>query len=143
MLALVSMLVALSVGAWVVQPIVARRAAMLRDVDSGELLDARARRGVTFAALKELEYEYLGGKLDENDYAKLRDQLQREALVAARAAGSAEEAARGPAAAALGTAAAPGVSTAPGAAETAAHACGYSSPAGSRFCGGCGAPLSA
>jgi hypothetical protein len=129
MLALTSLLVALAVGAWVVHPVVARRAAMLRDVDSGDLLDARARRSVTFAALKELEYEYLGGKLDEADYAQLKDRLQREALTAAREAGSAEEFAvrdRG----------------APAAPSTGApHACGFTSPAGSRFCGGCGAPL--
>jgi hypothetical protein len=136
MLVAVSLLVALGVGAWVVHPVVARRMALLRDVDSGDLQDARARRGVTFAALGELEYDYLGGKLDEEDYARLKGQLQREALVAARAAGSAEAEARGAA-----PVAEPGASADPGA--TVHHHCGHASPAGSRFCGGCGAPLAA
>lgn len=131
-LLLVSLLVALGVGAWVVHPVVARRMALLRDVESGDLLDARARRGVTFAALGELEYDYLGGKLDEEDYARMKGQLQREALVAARAAGSAEAAAREDRD--------PGT---PAAALPAAHHCGYTSPPGSRFCGGCGASLAA
>lgn len=118
-----SLLLALLAAAFVVAPLVARREAVLADVAPGAVLDAEARRRVALAALKELEYDYLGGKLDEPDYRAQKQRLSLEALEAMRAA----EAAGGGAA---------------GAATTEdRHRCGFLNPPASRFCAGCGARL--
>ncbi len=114
---------ALLVSAWVVLPILTRRVAALGNAVPGQLIDAEARKRVALASLKEVEYDRMGGKLDDADYQALRARLEREALaaieVADRAAGGAAPAPAGPA----------------------AHACGFVNPAGSRFCSGCGARL--
>jgi hypothetical protein len=115
-----SLLLALLAAAFVVAPLVARREAVLADVAPGAVLDAEARRRVALAALKELEYDYLGGKLDEPDYRAQKQRLSLEALEAMRAA----EAVGGGAAAAEGR-----------------HRCGFLNPPASRFCAGCGARL--
>lgn len=119
-LLLLSVLMALAAGAWVIQPLLARRAAVLADVAPGAVLDAEARKRVALASLKEVEYDYAAGKLDEADYREMRDRLSVEALRALRAA----EAVRVPVAA-----------------KPVRHACGFVNPGGSRFCAGCGAPL--
>lgn len=114
-------------GFVVVHPILARRTALLKDVTSGGVLDAEARKRVALTALRELEYDYLGGKLDEADYLALHDRLSIEAMQAIRAA----EAVRTPLRVEIAGAA-------PGAVG---HACGFVNPAASRFCAGCGARL--
>ena len=118
-----SLLLALLAAAFVVRPLVARRDALLVDLASGAVLDAEARRRVALVALKELEYDYLGGKLDDADYRAQKERLSVEALAAMRAAESVgAEAGR--------TAAGPD-----------RHACGFLNPPLSRFCAGCGARL--
>jgi hypothetical protein len=107
---------------WVVLPIVLRRLALLGDVVAGGVLDAEARKRVALASLKEVEYDRLGGKLDDADYQHLRRQLEREALVAIAAAENVEGRAGAVPA---------GIP----------HGCGFLNPAGSRFCAGCGKPL--
>ena len=118
-----SLLLALLAAAFVVRPLVARRDALLVDLAPGAVLDAEARRRVALVALKELEYDYLGGKLDAADYRAQKERLSVEALAAMRAAESVgAEAGR--------TAAGPD-----------RHACGFLNPPLSRFCAGCGARL--
>ncbi|HEV2148886.1 MAG TPA: zinc ribbon domain-containing protein [Longimicrobiaceae bacterium] len=121
-----SVLLSLLAAAFVVHPIWARRTALLADVASGEVLDAEARRRVALASLKEVEYDYAAGKLDDADYRELRDRLSAEALRAIRAADRLR-----------------GVEVSPVAlsADPAAHACGFVNPPRSRFCAGCGARL--
>jgi hypothetical protein len=118
-------LLALGATLWVIRPIVGRRTAVLVDAAPGALLDADARRRATLASLRELEYDYLGGKLDEADYRAQRDRMSYEALEAIRAAENAERAVAG---GRVASAEAP-------------HACGFANPAGSRFCAGCGKRL--
>jgi hypothetical protein len=132
-LLLLSALLASLVGVVVILPIAGRRGASLADAAPGALLDAEARRRASLAALKELEYDYLGGKLDQADYLAQRERLGREALAAMHAAAGA----RAEAGAAvvdgrvpLGTAALPQ-----------AHACGFVNPPLSRYCAGCGRRL--
>jgi hypothetical protein len=125
MLLVLSVLLALLAGGLVVHPIYARRAALLADVAPGRVLDMEARKRVALASLKEVEYDYAAGKLDEADYRAMRERLSAEAVRALRAA----EALGGPAPSTAGTAA--------------AHACGFENPGGSRFCAGCGARLEA
>lgn len=122
-LLLFSLLLALLAAAFVVRPLVARRDALLVDLAPGAVLDAEARRRVALVALKELEYDYLGGKLDAADYSTQKERLSVEALAAMRAAEAvAAESGR----------------TAPGPDR---HACGFLNPPLSRFCAGCGARL--
>jgi hypothetical protein len=118
-----SLLLALLAAAYVVRPLAARRDALLADVASGAVLDAEARRRVALASLKELEYDFLGGKLDDADYRAQKERLSVEALAAMRAAEAVS-----------------GESGAPVAGPD-RHACGFLNPPLSRFCAGCGARL--
>jgi hypothetical protein len=111
---------------WVIAPLAARRAAVLVDAAPGSLLDAEARRRAALASLKELEYDFLSGKLDDADYRAQRDRMGLEALAAMRAAEVAERGVVGERAE---------LPVAP------PHACGFANPAGSRFCAGCGQRL--
>ncbi|MBB4638803.1 zinc ribbon domain-containing protein [Longimicrobium terrae] len=124
LLALSAVMAILAAG-FVIAPVVARRDALLADLAPGAVLDAEARRRVTLTALRELEYDYLGGKLDEPDYRAQKQRLSLEALAAMRAA----EALRG-------GPAAPGTK-----AVSDRHACGFLNPPRSRFCAGCGVRL--
>jgi hypothetical protein len=74
--------------------------------------------------MKELEHDFVAGKLDDADYAEMRALLSREALQALRSA-------RGEA---------PDAVAAPEAAER-LHVCGFENAPDSRFCAGCGAAL--
>jgi hypothetical protein len=131
-LLLLSALLASLAGLVVIAPVLARRTAAIADAAPGALLDAEARRRATLAALKDLEYDFLGGKLDRADYLAQRDRLSHEALEAMRAAEVAH--------AAAGTAVVDG--TLPHDAPRAeAHACGFVNPPASRFCAGCGKRL--
>lgn len=127
-LLIASVALALLATGWVVMPLLSRRMAVLVDVVPGARLDADARRRVALASLKELEHDFVAGKLDDADYAEMRARLSREALEALRAA-EAEPAAS--------------VTTAGDAAgaEPVAHGCGFVNARGSRFCAGCGAAL--
>lgn len=123
---LVAVVMGAAVAAWVVIPLLLRRRAMLSDASPASLVDVEARRRVALASLKEVEYDRVSGKLDDEDYRQLRAQLEREALAAIDAAENAG-----------GDLAAGGAGTG----EAGAHACGFVNPAGSRFCAGCGGRL--
>jgi hypothetical protein len=106
----------------VVAPILSRRLALLGDPISGGVVDADARKRVALAALKEIEYDRIGGKLDEQDYAQLRAQLEREAVAALDAADAARDGGGG-------------------AGFRITHSCGFVNPPGSHYCSGCGRRL--
>lgn len=127
-LLIASVLLAVVAAGYVIGPVVARRESPIADLAPGAVLDADARRRVALASLKELEYDYLGGKLDEPDYRAQRTRLSQEALVALRAA----EAVRAEAGLESGDVAVRGADR---------HACGFLNPAASRFCAGCGVRL--
>lgn len=144
-----AVLVALGVVLFVLQPVLAGRAAPL-DRDDDELTEAEARKRVALLALRDVEYDYATGKLDDDDYESLRGELAAEALealraeeVEARAADAGEGEPGGyPAArsldelereiAAYRAALRRGVPCA---------TCGHVNEAGSRFCAQCGSPL--
>lgn len=122
-LLLSSLVLALAVGIWVILPVIQRRLALIGDSVPGGILDADARKRVALASLREVEYDRIGGKLDDEDYTRLKAQLEREALAALEASRAAHEG---------------------GAAESdfvVTHSCGFQNPPGSRFCSGCGAAL--
>jgi len=130
-LLLLSAVLATLAAVYVVRPILARRTAVIADAAPGALLDAEAKRRSTLAALKELEYDFLGGKLDQADYLAQRDRLSYEALAAMRAAEAAQ--------AQAGTGVVDG--TLPRTLDAVTHACGFVNPPASRFCAGCGKRL--
>ena len=97
------------------------------------MTEAEARRRVTLLALRDAEYDFATGKLDETDYQALKRQLSAEALAAleelersggrdaveaeiAEARKELKEGMRCP-------------------------ACRHLNPGGSRFCGACGVAL--
>jgi hypothetical protein len=129
---LASSLLAAVAGFIVVLPILARRSSMLRDATPGHVMDAEARKRVVLNELRELEYEYLGGKLDDTDYQALRERISVEAVDAIRSV----ELVHGR------TATAPEAPADVAQPAGAAHDCGFANPQESSFCAGCGAPLS-
>ncbi len=139
-LLLLSALLATGAAFYVVRPLLARRGALLADPAPGAVLDAEARKRVALTSLKELEYDYLAGKLDEADYRAHRDLLSSEALAAVRAADDAQAGWEGDAAAGAAVRAETRLDRVL-AAEAGVHRCGFANPAGSRFCAGCGARL--
>jgi hypothetical protein len=139
-LLVLSALVSLAAAAYVVAPLWARRTALVADAAPGAVLDAEARKRVALSSLKELEYDFLAGKLDYADYRTQRDLLSAEALRAIRVAD--EVACAWDGNAALGAKVKPATRLdAALASQAGVHACGFANPTGSRFCAGCGARL--
>lgn len=108
----------------------------MTDVTPSSQVDAEARQRVALASLREVEYDRAGGKLDDEDYRRLRTQLEREALTAIAAADVAFGRVAPEAEATPVTTVDPPVRS-----GEIAHACGFVNPAGSRFCAGCGRKL--
>ena len=135
-----AVLLVVAVVLFILQPMLSgRRASLHREMD--EPTEAEARRRVTLLALRDVEYDYATGKLDEVDYDALRKELAAEALTALERVDS--ETAVGP-------------GGAPPALEneiarlrsglrsgTTCSGCGSGNDGGSRFCAYCGTPLAA
>lgn len=130
-------LVTAAVVLFLLQPVVKGLHASLERTDD-ELTETEARKRVALLALRDVEYDFLSGKLDEADYRALKSELTAEALAALEA----DEAAR----------------QGRGASETELEAeiarireglrgglrcpaCDFANPAGSRFCSACGRAL--
>ncbi len=134
-------LVAAAVVLFILQPVVkGLHASLVRQED--EVTETEARKRVALLALRDVEYDYLAGKLDENDYRSLKGELTAEALAALEA----DEAAR----AALAKDGSSGdVDLEAEIARVrsqlgdgvACPSCGYRNEAGSRFCSACGSAL--
>jgi len=134
-------LVAAGIILFIVQPVAkGLHASLERDED--ELTETEARKRVALLALRDVEYDYLAGKLDEEDYRSLKGELTQEALAALEAderARSGEDAS---------------VDAASLEAEIAqarlglregsfCPECGFANEPGSRFCSSCGHALQA
>ncbi|HET8655922.1 MAG TPA: hypothetical protein VFL93_10445 [Longimicrobiaceae bacterium] len=119
-----AVILGLIAAGWVIFPIVLQRLALVGDPIAGGVIDAEARKRVALQSLREIEYDRIGGKLDETDYQRLKAQLEQEALLAIRAAEGAQLVASG----------------APPSFRI-THSCGFVNPPGSRFCSGCGKKL--
>ena len=79
MIVLGAVLVAAAVVLYVVQPVFSGERASLASLDE-EFTEAEARRHLSLVALRDVEYDFATGKVDERDYRRLRDELAREAL---------------------------------------------------------------
>lgn len=103
-----------------------------------------ARKHVALRGLRDAEYDYRAGKLDEDDYRQIKAEMSREALDAMEAAtaetdqaqpSGAPDQAEDPIEAEI-------LRTRRGLADgTTCHDCGRVNQQGSRFCAGCGSPL--
>jgi hypothetical protein len=132
-------LVALAVVLFILQPVVKGLHASLDRVED-ELTDTEARKRVALLALRDVEYDFLAEKLDEQDYRSLKAELTAEALAALKA----DERARGGVEPADDDLEAEIASIRAGLTDgVVCHACVFSNEAGSRFCSACGAAVAA
>jgi hypothetical protein len=134
-------LVAAAVVLFIIQPVAKGIHASLEREDD-EMTDTEARKRVALLALRDVEYDFLAGKLDEEDYRSLKSELTAEALAALEADDAAKTA----------EGAAPADFDVDLEAEIAAIRqgfrdgaacpdCSYTNEAGSRFCSACGRAL--
>lgn len=82
-------LITAAVLLFILQPVVKGLHASL-ERDDDELTDTEARKRIALLSLRDVEYDFLAGKLDEEDYRSLKSELTAEALAALEA----DEAAR-------------------------------------------------
>lgn len=95
MILLGAVLVAAAVVLYVVQPVFSGDRAPLGSLDE-EFTEAEARRHLSLVALRDVEYDFATGKVDERDYRRLRDELAREALDALQEVRQSREQTEGP-----------------------------------------------
>lgn len=123
---------------FILQPMLSgRRVSLHRELD--EPTEAEARRRVTLLALRDVEYDFATGKLDEADYNAMRTELAAEALQALEQVES--EQAAGPAGASPALEAEIERLKAGLRSGTTCASCGSGNEAGSKFCAFCGAPI--
>lgn len=149
-----AILLALASVAFVLLPLVTgREAPMLREDE--ELTDAQHRKRIALLALRDVEYDFHAGKLDEVDYRSLKQQISSEALEAIDAEEAewlALEAAHARASGGEFAEVHPGGIPSDLEEEIAelrssiregavCPHCGHPNPRGSRFCGDCGSAL--
>lgn len=130
-----ALLLVAAVVLFIVLPVARGQHASLAREDD-EPTETEARRRVTLLALRDVEYDYHTGKLDETDYLALRKELSAEALAALEAADDEGGAPPHPDLEAEIAAVRAGLQ-----AGTICGSCGHRNPDGSRFCAACGQPL--
>lgn len=132
---LVALVLVVAVVSFILHPLVAgRRAPMERSDD--ETTEAEAQRRVKLMALRDVEYDFATGKLDDRDYRSLKRELSAEALEALDAS---EKEAGGMGSESLEAEIAAireGLR-----AGTFCEICGHHNPGGSRYCSACGTAL--
>jgi cytochrome c-type biogenesis protein CcmI len=132
---------------FVLYPVLSGREAPMEREES-ELTEAQHRKNVALLALRDIEYDYHAGKLDDADYRTLRQQISAEALDALNAEET-ERVGRIRASRGEGESAAEraGIEAEIAALRasiregTVCTHCGHPNPRGSRYCGDCGAAL--
>lgn len=134
-------LVAAMVLFLIVQPVAKGIHASL-DRHEDELSETEARKRVALLALRDVEYDYLAGKLDESDYRALKGELTAEALAALEADEQARSGAV-PADAMAALEAEIAQARAGIRAGSFCSDCGFGNEPGSRFCSACGHALQA
>jgi len=137
-LTLLGLLLAAGVVLFVLHPVILGKEAPIERTEE-EITDAQHRKKISLLALRDIEYDFHAGKLDEVDYIAMKQELSLEALKAidieeAERAGEVAIAPEGLEAeiASLRTSIREGI---------VCPECGWPNPRGSRFCGDCGSAL--
>src|SRR5688572_25742652 len=81
-----ALIVALVGAGFVIYPLLFRRWGLLGDAIPASVQDREAKKRVALAALKDVEYDRVAGKLDDTDYHDIRGKLEAEAVQALHAA---------------------------------------------------------
>ena len=132
-----AVLLAAAVVVFLIHPLVAGLQAPL-DKSDDEVSEAEATRRVKLLALRDVEYDFQSGKLDETDYRSLKRELSAEALTAL------EESEREALGVGRDSLEAEIAAVREGLASGATCAsCGHLNPEASRFCSSCGGSLGA
>jgi hypothetical protein len=132
-------LVALAVVLFIIQPVVKGLHASL-EREEFELTDTEARKRIALLALRDVEYDYLADKLDEQDYRSLKTQLTAEALAALEA----DEQSQGASGTGVDDLEAEIAQIRAGLGQRyVCDACGFANEVGSRFCSACGQVVAA
>ncbi len=131
-------LVTAAVVLFILQPVVKGIHASLEREDD-ELTETEARKRVALLALRDVEYDFLAGKLDEDDYRSLKGELTAEALAALEA----DEASREGDAFVADDALEAEIATIRRGLGTGAGCptCAFANEDGSRYCSACGQAL--
>ncbi|MCB0122810.1 MAG: zinc ribbon domain-containing protein [Caldilineaceae bacterium] len=77
---LLALLIALAALGYVIWPLVSREVPLL-PVEDSRLTDLLARKDAALRAIKDLEFDHQVGKLADEDYQRLRERLNRQAIV--------------------------------------------------------------
>jgi hypothetical protein len=133
-------LVTAAVVMFILQPVVKGIHASLEREDD-ELTETEARKRVALLALRDVEYDFLAGKLDEADYRTMKSELTAEAMAALEADEAARSGERPMATDDLEAEIARLRSGLRGDDAEACPACSFANEAGSRFCSACGQAL--
>jgi hypothetical protein len=133
-------LVAGAVVIFIMQPVVKGLHASL-DREDDELTETEARKRVALLALRDVEYDFLAGKLDDDDYRSLKGELTEEALAALEADEAAKEGAAAQGGGADGIEAEIARLRAGFSDQSICSVCAYANQDGSRFCSACGQAL--
>ncbi len=136
MLYLGVLLVTAAVVLFLFQPVMKGIHASL-DREDDELTETEARKRIALLALRDVEYDFLAGKLDEEDYRTMKARLTAEALDALEA----DETSRGESAHDDSLEAEIGAIRRELQSSTPCSGCSFLNPEGSRFCSSCGAQL--
>jgi len=128
-------LITAAVLIFILQPVVKGLHASLEREDD-ELTETEARKRVALLSLRDVEYDFLAGKLDEEDYRSLKSELTAEALAALEA----DEAARSDKGQPMDVGIEAEIARIRATLREglACGECGFSNDQGSRFCSSCG-----
>ncbi len=133
-------LFAAAIVLYVLHPILTGRTTRLHDPGAGDH-EVGARQRVVLNALRDVEYDYHTGKLDDADYTLLRGELTLEAVEALDAAADSNEADAPVAGARSGVEGEVARLREGLRSGDACGRCGHLNPPGSRFCARCGESL--
>ncbi len=134
-----AVLLTVAAVAFIFHPLVTGRAAPL-GASTEDLTDAQHRKRMALLALRDVEYDFHAGKLDEADYRALRAQASAEALAALDEEASDEDTRAGAAGRQELEAEIAALRASIREGAVCPH-CAHPNPRGSRFCGECGAAL--
>ncbi len=131
MISVIEVLLALAVMAAIGYPLFVKPLPAEGEVDEGdELHRLSSAKEAAFVALKDLEFDYKTGKIDEADYASLKARYEAEAVNVMKRLDNAQ---KGPSAAPSGKHA--------GMKARFCSSCGAKADEGDRFCAACGQPI--